>query len=276
MRDHRVKPAATTPRLVIARGEDAARNTRAAVDKMGGMRAFVKPGEVVLIKPNAAWNRTVIQAGNTNPAVVGELIRLCRDAGAKKIWVAECSVHDSEGSITRSGIKKAAQQAGAEVLLPDAASYVAVRLSKRLGAWRILEPFVRADKIINVPIAKHHGLTNVTAGMKNWIGITTEDRGQWHDSIDECIVDLAAMMRPTLTVVDATRILLRNGPQGGNLADVRQTNALAASLDPVAADAWATNLLGIRRSKVRYLELAQRRGLGTVEYRSLSPVELKT
>ena len=89
------------------------------------------------------------------------------------------------------------------------------------------------------------------------------------------LYDLAALMRPTLTVVDATRILLRNGPTGGNLADVRQEDALAVSLDPVAVDAWATDLLGIKRSKVGYLKLAERRGLGRMDYRSLSPVELK-
>lgn len=276
MPDRRVTLPATTPRFVVARGKDPARNVRAIIEKLGGMKSFVKPGEIVLVKPNAGWERTVPQAGNTNPAVVAEVVRLCRDAGAREVWVVECSVHQSEPSITKSGIKAAAEEAGAKIILPQNSTTTRVRLSDRWGEWEVLEPFLRADKLINVPIAKHHGLTKVTAGMKNWIGITTKDRNKWHAAIDDSIVDLASLMRPTLTMVDATRVLLRNGPTGGNLADVRQEDALAASLDPVALDAWATDLLGFDRGQVKYLKLAQARGLGKVDYRSLSPVTITT
>ena len=262
--------------MVVVRGKDPARSTRAAVDRLGGMGAFVKRGEVVVIKPNAAWDRVVAQAANTNPAVVSEVVRLCRDAGAREVWVVECSVHDSERSMDRSGIRKAALEAGGQVFLPGGAAYVAVHLSDRLGSWDVLEPFVRADRVINVPIAKHHGLVQVTAGMKNWIGITTKGRSRWHGTINRSIVDLAALMRPTLTVVDATRILLRNGPEGGNIDDVRQDDMVAASIDPVAVDAWATDLLGIDRDRVKYLAMAQAEGLGQADYRALAFEQITT
>ncbi len=275
MRDHRVKIPSTTPKLVVARGKDPARNVRAALEKMGGLGQFIAHDDEVLIKPNAAWERVPFQGATTTPEVVAELVRACRDAGAREVIVAECPVDDPERCFERSGILKAARDAGAKVVLPSESTYVDVKIPGKLGNWPVLAPFATATKIINVPIAKHHGGARVTAGMKNWIGITDKRRKLFHAELDDSIAALAALMHPTLTLVDATRILMRNGPRGGNLDDVRSVNALAVSTDPVAIDCWATDLLEARIAEVKYLKLAADRKLGQTDYKSMA-VEVNT
>jgi uncharacterized protein (DUF362 family) len=174
----------------------------------------------------------------------------------------------------RSGIMRAALEVGAEVVLPEESSYRTVEISSRLGTWDVLEPFVMATKIINVPIAKHHNLTNTTAGMKNWIGITGRLRVMFHADIERSIVELASLMRPTLTVVDASRVLMETGPSGGSVSAVKQVGAVAVGVDPVALDAWAYSLWGVGPSDLPELfDLAEGMGLGRVAAYVNAPVE---
>jgi uncharacterized protein (DUF362 family) len=275
VRDHRVAPLATSPRMVIVRGGTPADNARAAIERLGGLEQFVGPNDVVLIKPNMGWDSTPAQGANTHPDVVAEIIKACRNARAKRIIVTDCPISEARRAFERSGILRAASEAGAEVVLPEESRYHTVRVSERLGIWGVLEPFIEATKIINVPIGKHHSLTGVTGGMKNWIGITTERRVMFHGDLNRSIAELAALMLPTLTIMDASRVLMRNGPRGGNLADVKAFGALAASVDPVALDAWACGLLDTPEAKLPgYLQLGEQMGLGQVDYRSLSPIEI--
>ncbi len=268
--DHRVKLPATTPKLVIAHGKDPARNVRAVLERIGGLKQFLSSDDTVLIKPNVAWERVPFQGATTTPEVVAELVRAVREAGAREVIVTECPVNNAERCFERSGILKAARDAGAKVILPSESTFVDVKIPGKVGTWPVLAPYASATKIINVPIAKHHGSARVTAGMKNWIGITDKQRKLFHTNLDDSIASLATLMRPTLTLVDATRVLMRNGPRGGNLDDVRTTNALALSTDPVAIDCWAAELLEARIDEVKYLKLAADRKLGTTDYRSLA------
>lgn len=274
--DHVVPRPSNAPGLVIARGKDPATNVRAVLDRLGGLQGFVQPGEVVLVKPNIGWDRTPEQAANTDPTVVAAVVQACREAKAGEILVSDCPVNDAERTFVRSGIQAAAAAAGARVLLPSTLAMEPAFLGPDLGNWPVFEPLLRADKVINVPVAKHHGSARVTAGMKNWFGITLHQRARFHAALDRTIVDLAAFVRPTLTLVDATRVLTRNGPAGGNLADVRTLNTVAASVDPVAIDAWATDLLGTPLADVRYLAIAAARGLGRLDYHDLGMVEIDT
>jgi uncharacterized protein (DUF362 family) len=275
MRDHRVNLDAANERVFVAHGTDPARNLRALLERLGGLTRFVTKTDTVVIKPNAGWDRVPAQGATTHPALVAELVRACRDAGASEVIVTDCPVDPAQASFERSGILAAARAAGARVILPSEAKYVEVQVPGKLGSWPVMEPFALASKIINVPIAKHHSGAKVTAGMKNWIGITDKRRNLFHADLDGSIAALAALMRPTLTVIDASRILMRNGPRGGNLDDVKETNALALSTDPVALDVWATELLGARKDNVKYLKLASARGLGKLDYRDRL-VELTT
>jgi uncharacterized protein (DUF362 family) len=273
--DHRVARPATAPRMVIARGAEPARNVRAAVERLGGMAQFVTPADVVVIKPNIGWDRTAAQGANTDPDVVAEVVRLCLAARPRRVIVADCPVRKSREALERSGILAAALAAGAEVLSPENSRYHPVYASPRLGVWDILEPFVIATKIINVPVAKHHNLTGVTCGLKNWFGITARLRFTLHEDVQRSIVELAALMRPTLTIVDASRVLMENGPQGGNPADVKAVQTVAAGFDPVALDAWATSLFPAFPRPAN-LALAADLGLGQLDWAALAPVEVTT
>jgi uncharacterized protein (DUF362 family) len=276
MRDHRVKLPSTAPTLVVARGKDAARNVSAALARFGGMQSFVGPRDRVLIKPNMGWNSTPAQAANTHPSVVAALVHACRDAGAKEIWVTDVPVNDAKDAFGRSGIHRAAYDAGAKVFLPEHSRYVQIPIPGRTGTWPLLELFTQADKIINVPVAKTHGLTGISAGMKNWFGVLGSRRVLLHTDIDSALAGLTEMMKPTLTVVDAMRVLMRGGPAGGNLSDVKEVGAVAVSVDPVAADAWAATAVGVPPGAVRGLVLAEQRGLGRADLSMVSPIELAT
>lgn len=271
--DHRIALPATTPRMVIARGVDPGRNVRGAIERLGGMSQFVNASDVVVIKPNIGWDRTAEQGANTHPEVVAEVVRLCREARAQRVIVCDCPVKNARKTFQLSGILSAARGAGAEVIGPEESRYRKIEISKRLGTWDILEPFVIATKVINVPVAKHHPLTGVTCGLKNWFGITAVQRIVLHTDVQRSIAELAALMRPTLTVVDASRVLMENGPEGGNLGDVKPLRTIAAGIDPVALDAWAMGLFPTQ-SVPASLGLAAEMGLGRVDYAALGPVEL--
>ncbi len=277
IRDHRVQWPATTPKMVIARGPDPGRNIRGLVERLGGLKQFVTPDDVVLIKPNIGWRRAPKHAANTHPAVVAEIVKAVKVCRPKRVIVCDCPVSDSKAAFKRSGIAKAALAAGAEVLPPEDSRFVTVSLSKRLGTWDVLEPFVQATKIINVPVAKHHSETSVTGGMKNWIGITTKLRPLFHNDIDKSIAELAALMLPTLTILDASRVLMAHGPMGGSTADVKQVNTAVACMDPITTDAWACGLLGAPADKLPgYIHLGQKMGLGKIDHKRLAPVEITT
>ncbi|MBN2575193.1 MAG: DUF362 domain-containing protein [Deltaproteobacteria bacterium] len=275
LKDHRVAKIAGANEFVIVRGPDPASNVRRAVEAVGGMGAFVKPGERVVIKPNIGWNRLPEQAANTNPDVVAEVVRLVAAARAGKIWVADVSVNTAEQCFVRSGIEKAAQAAGATVVRPDATAFREVDVAgKLLKVGDVLFPFVDADRVINVPLVKQHGLSGATMAMKNWYGVLGGQRVKLHQDIHLSIVDLAAMVKPTLTVLDATRILLANGPTGGSLADVKRMDTVAVSTDEVALDAFGAALLGLRPSELGFIVEGMKAGLGTPKWQDLKTVEL--
>jgi len=275
--DHRIDLPAAIPRMVVARGSDPAVNVRAAIERLGGLRNLLTPEDTVLIKPNIGWQRPPEHAANTHPDVVAEIVRLCREAGPRRVIVTDCPIRKSRAAFEWSGILEASAAAGAEVIIPEDSSYRPVLISKRLGTWDILEPFVTATKIINVPVAKSHNLMGSSAGMKNWIGITTKLRFLFHNDIDASIAELALLMKPTLTVIDATRVLMHGGPAGGSRAAVNPYGAVAAGFDPVALDAWAASIFkSSTASTPEFLQIAERMGLGSADFRALQAPEIIT
>jgi uncharacterized protein (DUF362 family) len=235
---------------------------------LGGVGRFIARNDVVVLKPNIAWDRTPEQAANTNPVVVAETVRQCWQAGAKRVIVTDVSCNEAERCFRRSGIQAAARAEGAEVILPDPARFRQVNLGGAvLKAWQVFEPFLEADKVINLPIAKHHALTGATLSFKNWFGILGGQRNRLHQQIHPSLVDLAAFMMPTLTLLDCYRVLLRNGPTGGNLEDVAIKKTLVAGTDPVAMDAYvAKTYWNLESDALPYLKLAEQRGLGRVDF----------
>jgi uncharacterized protein (DUF362 family) len=252
------------PEMTIIRGGDPRALVRAAFQQLGGVERFIARGDSVVIKPNISWDRTPEQAANTNPEVVAEVVRLCREAGASEVMVSDVSINEPRRSFERSGIAAAARATGADVILPEERLFREVDLHGTvLNSWPVLEPFLEAGKVINIAVAKHHSLTGASLGMKNLYGILGGPRQRLHQLIDESLVDLAGFVRPALTIIDASRVLLRNGPGGGSLADVIAANTLIAGTDPVAVDAYAAKTWwDLDSSRLRYLRLATARGFG--------------
>ena len=275
LKDHRVDKIQGAVEMAIVHGPDPSANVRRAVEAMGGMGRFVKRGERVVIKPNIGWNRLPEQAANTNPDVVAEVVRLVAAAGAGKVWVTDVSVNTAEQCFARSGIERAAKAAGATMVRPDATAFREIDVSgKLLHTGDVLFPFVEADRVINVPIVKQHGLSGATMSLKNWYGVLGGQRVKLHQNIHLSIVELALMVKPTLTILDATRILLANGPTGGSLADVKQMDTIAVSTDEVALDAFGAGLLGLNPSDLGFIVEGEKAGLGTPQWQSLKTVEL--
>lgn len=270
-RNHAIASDPALPELAVIQGGEPRQLVQRALEELGGIRRFVSRTDVVIVKPNIAWDRTPEQAANTNPLVVAEVVRQCWEAGAKKVIVTDVSCNDPNRCFQRSGIAEAARQEGAEVLLPDPSRFRQVDLGGDvLRDWPVLQPFLEADKIINLPIAKHHSLTGTTLGMKNWYGILGGQRQRLHQRIHESLVDLADFVRPTLTLIDSYRVLVRNGPTGGNLEDVELKKTLVAGTDPVALDAYVAKAYwNLESSALPYLKMASERRLGTVQFETL-------
>jgi uncharacterized protein (DUF362 family) len=267
-RDHRIVSDDQWPHLTIVQNGEPRALVQKALENLGGIGRFVSRQDVVVIKPNIAWDRTPEQAANTNPDVVAEVVRQCWQAGAKRVIVTDVSCNEPRRCFQRSGIQAAARAEGAEVILPDPELYRDVEMGGVvLKTWPVFIPFLEADKIINLPIAKHHGLVGVTLGMKNWYGILGGERNRLHQQIHQSLVDLANFMLPTVTLMDCYRILLRNGPTGGNLEDVATKKTMVAGTDPVAIDAYVAKAWwNLDPEHLPYLTMAAARGLGTVDY----------
>ncbi|UCE79149.1 MAG: DUF362 domain-containing protein [Nitrospiraceae bacterium] len=274
-KNFRVDDSAEYPSMVIVRGKSVEQMTHAAVEELGGMSRFISPGNTVLIKPNVGWDRQPEQAANTNPELVAAVVKECRAAGAARVWVTDVSINDPYRSFARSGIESAVKQAGGTIRFTTEKDFVLTDLKGQiLQVWPVSRFYHEADKVINLPVVKHHSLSRCTIAMKNWYGILGGRRNRLHQEINTSIADLAAAVRPTLTITDATRVLVRNGPTGGNLSDVSIENTIIAGLDEVALDAYSIQFLGLQVDDVPFIAIGQQRGLGTTDWESLNYEEL--
>ena len=262
--------AGKAPDLAVIEGESPYLITKEAVAALGGMKRFVGKGDKIIIKPNIGWDRTPEMAACTNPGVVKALVELAHEAGAKRVTVIDNTTNQAKRCYVRSGILDAAKAAGADMPYVDETRVKKTALKGEwLKEWDILIDVLEADKIINVPIAKHHSLCRLTMGMKNWLGALGGARNQLHQNLDRAMVDLAAYFKPSLTVLDAYRILVRNGPQGGRISDTKLVKTVVAGTDPVAVDAMGATFFDIPPQELLYLKLAQERGLGKFELEKL-------
>jgi len=256
--------------IAVAHGVSPAGITKTAIDSLGGIKRFISKGDVVVVKPNIGWDRMPEYAATSNPDVVATVVRLCYEAGAKQVKVFDRTVVDARRCYKQSGIVDAASAVGGIVSFVDDRKFREVKLpGVALKTWPLYTEVMEADKVINIPIAKTHGLSTLTLGMKNWMGIMGGSRGQIHQRLDENLVDLARVIKPTLTVLDAVRILTANGPQGGNFGDVKKLDTVIAGTDPVAVDAYGATLFGMKGSDLGFIRLADRAGLGTMNLAKL-------
>ena len=258
--------AAPVPALAVIEGDSPAALAREAIAALGGMGKFVGRGDRVVVKPNIGWDRTPEMAACTNPDIVRTVVELVLDAGARKAIVIDNTTNQAKRCYVRSGIQEAVRQAGGDMLFVDAHRVKKMALKGDwLKEWEVLLDVVEADAVINVPIAKHHNLCRLTLGGKNWLGAVGGARNQFHQDLDKAVVDLAAFFKPRLTVLDAYRVLVRNGPQGGRISDTELRKTVVAGTDPVAVDVVAASLFGVAPAELPYLGLARERGLGETD-----------
>lgn len=253
--------AQVKPEIFVSKDGSPAAMTEKVVKALGGIKKFVKKGNKVVIKPNIAWNRTPDQAATTHPEVVAALVKMCVEAGASSVIVTDVTCHPWKTTFVTTGIKDAVETCGGIMKAPEKFVKVQIPQGVVLKEAEILEDILNADVVINVPVVKVHGSNaKVTISMKNWMG-AVKDRGFFHRTdLNQCIADISSFLKPAFTILDATRILLTNGPQGpGN---VKEARTIAGGFDFVALDAFGANLLGINPLEVRHIQIANKMGLG--------------
>lgn len=273
-------PSASQAYLAVARGGDPTKITRAAVDALGGMTRFVKSGDDVIIKPNICIASAPPEfAATTNPLVVGALVQLCVEAGAKRVRVLDFPFGGTAKEAYKiSGIQDAVERAGGQMEVMNNIKYVEYTFpsaARDLKKWRVYQDVLDANVLIDVPIAKDHSSARVTLAMKNLMGVI-QNRNDIHANLHQRIADLATLIKPTLTVVDGVRVLKENGPTGGSLDYVQSFDTVIASHDIVAADAYAARaFFNFTPDDVGYIRLGQEMQLGRADFNNLRVQEIR-
>lgn len=271
------RPASAYDLVAVIGGEPEVMFDR-AIAAMGGMNKFVRKGSKVLVKPNIGWDVPPERAGNTNPKLVARIIEQSLNAGAKEVSVFDHTCDHWVRCYKNSGIEKAVKDAGGRIVSGDSEGYyqqVSLPNGNRLTEAKVHELFLNADVCINVPVLKHHSSSRVTVGMKNLMGVVW-DRWYWHrNDLHQCIADFAAFRKPTLTVVDAYRVMKRNGPRGVSGSDVVTMKSQIVTTDLVAADAAAVKFFGSEPQDIRHIKLAAQMNLGQMDLGRLAIHRIK-
>lgn len=256
------------PNMVILKGKDLKKIVENGFKSIGGIESFFKKGETILLKPNMAWDRTPEQGANTNPYLISEVAKIFLKNGAKKVIIADVPCNEKNKVIERSGILREGRAVGAEVLVPENSQMVNFG-GKTIDKFEVGDVFLKVDRIINMPVVKVHSLAGITCAMKNWYGLLMGRRNRLHQDIYQSVVDLTAAVKSTLCIIDATKIMVSNGPTGGSLSDVVEKNLVVFTTDEVAGDSWATEILGKSISSNVAISLAKAKGLGTDNYKEI-------
>lgn len=275
-RGNQLNAQAVTPDVVwIENGEPEAL-LQTAMKELGGIEKFISKDDTVVIKPNIGWARTPEFAATTNPDLVAALVKQCYEAGAKEVKIFDHTCNPWQRCYNYSEIEKKAEEQGAKITQAYNHKYKNLAINgKYIKEWPIYKDYLDADKVINVPIAKHHGLDRVTLGIKNLMGVMGGRRGSLHNNFGNKIVDISSKILPTLTIIDAYRILTANGPTGGSLSDVKLRKTLIASPCIVSADYAALELFGHKIYEIQHISIANERGLNKFDLKKLNIKKVK-
>ncbi len=266
--DEPARPAGGGEGPVLVALRDGSR--RAMLDKglaaLGGIGAFVKPGQTVVIKPNIGWDVTPEGGANTDPELVGYLVKLCLGAGAKSVSVFDNTCDQWQRTYETSGIEKAAKENGARVVNgKDESLYREVAIPKgvKLKTAKVHSLVLDSDVFFNVPVLKHHSGSLMTGAMKNLMGVIW-DRGFYHRTdLHQTIADFLTLKRPTLNILDAYHPMMRNGPRGKSAEDCVEMRTMLISTDPVLVDAAGAKTMGFEMAKVTHIQLAAELKIGS-------------
>lgn len=267
--------ASKAGRLVVAKGSDRRSTLRKAMAALGGLEHFIRPGDRVLLKVNAAFASSPMVSATTHPDLVSELTALCLTAGAGQVLVADNPINDPSSCFALTGIGPAVKKAGGQILVPGRQDFKPVRFEGAvlLDGWPVfITPLEQADKLIGIAPIKDHHRSGASMIMKNWYGLLGGRRNVLHQDIHTTIAELAMMVKPTLVVLDGTTTMMANGPTGGSLSDLKQTDTIIVSTDQVAADAFGAQLLEKNSRDFPFIGKAARAGAGTEDFQSLKPI----
>ena len=241
---------------------------------LGGMKKFVKTGQKVLVKPNIGWDRSPEYGVNTDPELVGAIVKECLNAGAADVYVFDHTCDSWKNCYKNSKIEECAKNNGGKVVPANSQDYY---IKKSIPRGKVLKEalvhklFMECDVVINVPVLKHHSSTGVTGSMKNLMGVVW-DRYEWHrKDLHQCIADFATLRKPNLTVLDGWKVMVKNGPRGYSASDAVKYEYLFISTDPVAIDSAGVSVLSRANSSIgkaediRYIKLAREYGLGKTD-----------
>ena len=259
--------------LIAIMGGEAVEMYEKGIAELGGIKNFVKAGQMVVVKPNIGWDRAPEYAANTNPQLVGKIVADCIAAGAKEVFVFDRTCDNWRRAYATSGIEKAAKDAGANVITGSSESNykeVTIPRGKSLKTAKVHEKILECDVFINVPVLKHHDGAQISLSMKNLMGIVW-DRTFWHNNnLDQCIADMVTYRKPDLNIIDGYRVLKRNGPKGVSVNDAALEKTQIISTDMVAADAAAARIFGVEPATIRHIKIANDAGLGVMDLTKLN------
>jgi len=264
-------------KMSIIHGHDRVATLRLAIKSLGGIETFIKKGDRVLLKVNAAFASPAMLSATTHPAIIAEMTALCYGAGAAAVVVTDNPINDPASCFNLTGIAEAARGAGAQVILPRAELFksLTVPQAKLIRNRPVLyQPLADITKVIGMAPVKDHHRSGASMVMKNWYGLLGGRRNIFHQDINTIIKELAMMVNPSLVILDGTMSMMTNGPTGGSLSDLKQTDTMIVATDQVAADAFGATLLDKTFNDLPFIGMAEAAGLGTADYRSLDPVEL--
>jgi uncharacterized protein (DUF362 family) len=260
------------PDLAVIKGETVEKNLRAAIALLGGMERFVKKGGKVVVKPNVLTGRPPEYATTSSPEVIKAVITMCWEAGAKEVVVLDNPTSDARSGFEVSGLAQAVSDAGGKLVYLAARDYQAYDIpqGKVLTSWSFVTEAMEADSLINLALPKQHSVSGATMTMKNLMGIMGGRRGNIHVDFAHKIVDVNTLVKPTLAILDAYRVLLRNGPTGGSLDDVRLAKTLVAGTNQVSIDAYGAQFLDMKPTDLKWLVEANGRGMGEIDLSKLN------
>lgn len=273
----------SSPDLVAVMGGEPEVMLIRALKEMGGIQQFVKKGQKVVIKPNIGWDRSPEMAANTNPDLIGALVKQCKAAGAKEVLVFDHTCNDWRKCYENSKIEAAVTAAGGRMVPGnDESMYREVELPRgvKLKKTKIHSAIIDCDVWFNVPILKHHGGSKMSISMKNMMGIVWDRRFFHGNDLHQCIADVSTYGKaPALNIVDAYRVLKSNGPQGKSVSDAASLKSLLISRDFVAVDTAATKLFAqvtpMELKDVRYIDYAEKLNVGTQNLEKLNVKRVK-
>ncbi|RLF15255.1 MAG: hypothetical protein DRJ66_04685 [Thermoprotei archaeon] len=270
----------------FVRGHDVNKMVEESIKAIGGIEKLVKPGSIVLIKPNVGFSNPDAVA---SPKVVSAVIRVVQRANPAKIIIAESAVrgYDTSRNFEVTGIAEVAKELGVDLIDLDRYGEV-VRVKTNGGVKlkdvRVFKQVLDADVVISIPKLKRHSAATVTISLKNMMGaIPDGEKGMFHIlGLHQCIADLNTVVKPDLSIVDATEVMTVSGPGHGKMVP---GNAIIAGGDPVAVDLIAARYLFELEGSinplndamnVKHIRLAAQLGVGTNDLSKVRVIERRT